>query len=69
MPQNSRLKFVINNPPSASQNGRFAIDLLLQDQHRRLKAASLCALEVAEAKMLQGGINSERNVDEFLLIH
>lgn len=60
---------MIDNPPSASQNRQFAIDLLLQDQHRRLKDSSLCALEVAEAKMLCGGINSQRNVDEFPFIH
>lgn len=60
---------MIDSPPSASQNRQFAIDLLLQDQHRRLKDASLCALEVAEAKALRGGINSKRNVDEFPLVH
>lgn len=69
MPEKSILTFMIDNPPSASQNRRFAIDLLLQDQHRRLKDTSLCTFEVAEAKMLRGGINSERNVDEVPLFH
>lgn len=69
IPEKSILTFMIDNPPSASQNRRFAIDLFLQDQHRRLKDNSLCTLEVAEAKMLHGGINSERNVDEVPLIH
>lgn len=69
MPEKSVLTFMIDNPPSASQNRRLAIDLLLQDQHRRLKDTSLCTFEVAEAKMLRGGINSERNVDEVPLIH
>lgn len=69
MPEKSILTFTIDNPPSASQNRRFAIDLLLQDQHRRLKDTSLCTFEVAEAKLLRGGINSERNVDGVPLVH
>lgn len=41
-------------------------DLLVQDQHRRLKDATLCFLEVPRTGTLRGGINSESNVSRDL---
>lgn len=42
-------------------------DLLVQDQHRRSKVATLCFLEVPGTGMLRGGINSESNVSRDFL--
>lgn len=58
----SRPAFTIENPPSASENMQLVTDLLIQDQHRRLKDATLCFLEAPKSASLRGGINSESNV-------
>ncbi|MCJ1468368.1 hypothetical protein MMC07_006996 [Pseudocyphellaria aurata] len=60
-PKLSSPAFTIQNPPSASENKQLVTDLLLQDQHRRLKDATLCFLEVPRTGNLHGGINSESN--------
>lgn len=54
--------FTMENPPSASENMQLVTDLLVQDQHRRLKDATLCYLEAPRTGSLRGGINSESNV-------
>lgn len=59
--QESSPTFAIQNPPSASENMQLVTDLLVQDQHRRSKVATLCFLEVPGTGMLRGGINSESN--------
>ncbi len=64
MPQMSSPVFTIENPPSMSQNRQFATDLLIQDQHRRLKDNNLCALELNEGGNIRGGFNIGRNVNE-----
>lgn len=65
----SRPAFTIQNPPSASENLQLVEDLLVQDQHRRLKDATLCFLEVPKTGTLRGGINSENNVSwDFCLV-
>lgn len=61
-PQTFRPAFIIQDPPSASQNLQLALDMLDQDQHRRSKDTSLCALHASNAGGLRGGINSEGNV-------
>ena len=61
-PQVSSPAFTIENPPSASENMQLVTDLLIQDQHRRLKDATLCFLEAPKSGSLRGGINSESNV-------
>lgn len=42
-------------------------DLLVQDQHRRSKVATLCLLEVPRTGTLRGGINSDSNVSRDFL--
>ena len=61
-PQTTSPDFIIQDPPSASQNMQLALDMLDQDRHRRSKDTALCALKAPQAEGLHGGINSQGHV-------